>query len=477
MLPLLQYIVDYKSTKIDIDAIILNIQNISLFCISVYSLYCCTNYYFGMHYTYDIVSTSTVQANGLSFDTIANTLYGDKLSIYATQFDNLFFYVKIYAGIDLFAIKSTDTMIHHLCIMGIVLYDWLENVDLLHRFNFSYPLLKTEVSSIFLVLKFWLPVNTHAYNINLVMFYCSFLKFRIIDFYSEIVKNVQIFNVLIENYSKYNYTIYILMVSIYGLYILNIYWFLLINKLLCKQFFKNTAINIERICHYICSYTQQWNIPIAAYIYSYNKQDKNMYDMAGLLLLSICSYMYHRDIYERFVGNSGNWKFLRRPSQDEREPENANTLMTEYIIPDNVNYIYFLNDCVSIHVRSFLSVLTNYYDSPYFYKIITSCGIVQLICMYNAFINVVELLDNKTIKSHFLTTHYIYTFVPIGMNIFVIYLNMETNIAIPYACVNIVILLLFILEPFYKLTHVAFHIMLLAQNYYICLSNSSISRP
>jgi hypothetical protein len=245
MLPLLQYIVDYKSGKMNIDHIILNIQNISLFCISIYSTYCCTNYYFGMHYTYDSVSTSTACTDELSSDIIANTTNDDKLSIYATQFNNLFFYIKIYAGIDLFFIKNTDAVIHHLSVLGIVLYDWLENVHILHRLKFSYPLLKTEISSIFLVLKFWLPVNTHAYNINMLIFYCSFLKFRIIDFYFEIVKNnVQIFNVLIENYSKYDNSIYILMGSVYGLYILNIYWFLLINKVFYKKYFKNTTITL-----------------------------------------------------------------------------------------------------------------------------------------------------------------------------------------------------------------------------------------
>jgi hypothetical protein len=35
------------------------------------------------------------------------------------------------------------------------------------------------------------------------------------------------------------------------------------------------------------------------------------------------------------------------------------------------------------------------------------------------------------------------------------------------------IVLLIIVDPFYKLTHVAFHIMLIAQNYYMCVTNSS----
>jgi len=41
----------------------------------------------------------------------------------------------------------------------------------------------------------------------------------------------------------------------------------------------------------------------------------------------------------------------------------------------------------------------------------------------------------------------------------------------PFLSVNIAIALLFVVEPFYKLNHVAFHLLLVAQNYYLCLSH------
>ena len=50
MFPRLKTLIDYKLANIKLDDIILNIQNISLMGISLYSLYCCMNYYFGIKY-------------------------------------------------------------------------------------------------------------------------------------------------------------------------------------------------------------------------------------------------------------------------------------------------------------------------------------------------------------------------------------------------------------------------------------------
>jgi hypothetical protein len=63
--------------------------------------------------------------------------------------------------------------------------------------------------------------------------------------------------------------------------------------------------------------------------------------------------------------------------------------------------------------------------------------------------------------------------IPIAFDVILIFMNSPINIEIPFLLVNIVIGLLFLIEPFYKLTHFAFHILLIAQNYYICLSSTA----
>jgi hypothetical protein len=234
---------------------------------------------------------------------------------------------------------------------------------------------------------------------------------------------------------------------------LNIYWFLIINKTLYKMLLKNTHFNTDKMCHYICAYIHYLNIPLTVYLYSYNNQTQNIYDIIGIIILSIASYLYHYDIYRKIHTKQIN----------------------EYVVEKNINYVYFLNNCCCINIRFFLAVFTNYYNNPYFYAVTIFCGVLQLGCFYNGVINVIELLSNRDyIKSNFLKIHYLFTFLPVGIDILAIYLNTKSDqIAIPFLFVNMCIALLFIVEPFYKLTHVAFHLLLIAQTYYICFSITS----
>jgi hypothetical protein len=187
-------------------------------------------------------------------------------------------------------------------------------------------------------------------------------------------------------------------------------------------------------------------------MYSYNKHEKNIFDIGGIFVLSIASYLYHYDVYKKL--------HLKQ--------------IVRYDIPDNIDYVHFSNDSLCIHIRSFLAVVTSYYNKPWLCEVIIVCGIFQLGCIYSGFMNIIELFNKTTyIKSNFLKIHYAFTFLPVGMDILAIYLNTKSQeIAIPLLLISIGIVLLFVVDPFYKLTHVAFHLMLIIQNYYICLSNS-----
>jgi len=313
----------------------------------------------------------------------------------------------------------------------------------------SYPLLKTEISSIFYVLKYWLPTKSIIYNINAILFYISFFKLRIFDFYYEVIYNNSKFEIIFENYSQTNYLLSsILLISCYGLYLLNLYWFLIINKIVYKEIAKVVNINTEKICHFICSYIHWINIPVAFYIYSYNPNEKNIIDMVGVTVLSISSYIYHYDIFDRLY----------------------NKKIEEYINPDKNNIVMFLNDTICINLRGFLIIVTNYYYNPHFSVIIATSGLVHLASIYHNILNILELFIDNT-KINFLNNHNIITGMPIVYDVSLLLMNSPIEIAIPFLFVNIMMILIFVVEPFYKLTHVGFHILLIAQNYYACLSN------
>jgi hypothetical protein len=421
-----------KLNKINWDDAILNIQNGMLFLLSGASLFSCLYYNINSYYSSD---------------------YALDMKNVSRPFDLLMPFVTIHAFTDLFLTKSTDLKIHHLSVLGVLFYNFYYNVSEADRFPIIYSLLKTEISSIFYVLKYWLPKNTHLYNINNALFYLGFLKFRIIDMYFDVVSSGHIFNI-IHNYSSSNIVLsLVLFGSCYGLYLLNLYWFVIINKILYKGIDKILKIGSDEMCHYICSYTLFANIPVAFIIYSYNKNEKYIFDIAGVTCLSVASYIYHYDMYNRY---------------SRKELEN-------YEIPDKNNIFIFLNDNAFIHLRSFLTLVTSYYNHEYFLSTIFISSLCHALSFYNVINTILQhyIVDNLKNKSSFFKEINTLMMLPVILDVSLVFFNSPYEIGVPFALTSALMGLFLILEPFYKMTHVGFHALLLLQNYYLCLSHSS----
>ena len=422
--------------KYDFRAItILDLQNISLFFIACSSLGSYLYYHYAPFYYSQITASENTD--------------------YTKPFHMLLPVVGIHAFADLIVTKSNDLKIHHLCIFGVIFYNYYYNVSPEYSFLFLYPLLKTEISSIFLVLKYWLPNNTNVYFINMILFYLSFIKFRIYDFYNEILYCNISFDTVFQKYSfTYSMTDYILTnmfsLSCYVLFFLNIYWFLLIDKILYKIIAKMVNINTDILCHLYCSYTYLVNIPLAVYIYSYAPDVKNVFDITGVCCLSVTSYVYHYDSYCQL----------------------HNKKIEIYDSIDDKNMIMFFNDAVFIHIRSFLVIVTSYYYSEYIWLVLFISGIVHIVSIYYCIVNILGLyIDNRKNNDIFWKYHNIITIIPIACYVILFCMHSTVETRIPFIIVNVTICFLLAVEPFYKLTHVAFHLLLIAQKYYMCWSN------
>ena len=222
------------------------------------------------------------------------------------------------------------------------------------------------------------------------------------------------------------------------------------NKILYKTITKFINVNTDILCHLLCYYLHWINIPLSIYVYVYNPNEKYIFDLFGIVGLSISSYNYHYDIYRRLY----------------------NKQIKDYSIPNKDNIVLFLNDIIAINMRSFLVILTNYYNNKNLFCILFISGIFHITSIYDCVLNSLELcIDYDKNKDIFLNRHNILSAIPIVCDVFLICVNSPIEIAIPFLLVNIIIGLLFIVEPFYKLTHVGFHILLISQNYYMCLSN------
>ena len=148
-------------------------------------------------------------------------------------FENMLNTITIYAFIDLFY-ANDSSKIHHLAIITLAIYNYFTNLDPVDGVYVYYTILKTEISSIFLALKHWLDKKTFLYYGNLVVFYLLFLKLRIIDFYSVVSPGSQLY-IIDKKYSD-NYMMSFMFVgSVYILYALNMYWFILMNIIFYKK--------------------------------------------------------------------------------------------------------------------------------------------------------------------------------------------------------------------------------------------------
>jgi hypothetical protein len=120
----------------------------------------------------------------------------------------------------------------------------------------------------------------------------------------------------------------------------------------------------------------------------------------------------------------------------------------------------------------FLVIVTNYYNSEHLVLVLFISGIFHIYTTYYSIQNILELfIEYDKNKDTFLIGHNILSAIPIVCDVCLIFLNSPTEISIPFLLINIMMGLLFVVKPFYKLTDIVFYSLWIAQNYYIGLSN------
>jgi hypothetical protein len=262
---------------------------------------------------------------------------------------------------------------------------------------------------------------------------------------SIINTDISIINTNITTYEN------ILYASLYLFYTSNLYFIFNIIKILftTKYTEYTKKINTDTMCQYICSYTHIVNIPLSIYMYSFNPDEIYLCDIIGISFLTYTSFRYHYNLYENL--------YLKK--------------YDEYKVPNKDNIIYFYNDFVCINLRSFLVLFCNYYYHPYSSYVSLFSGIVHIISVYLSTLNMLQLLQNNVTKNTFLNIHYIFNIFACGFDCLLVFMNSSYQVRIPFILTNLSIIMVFVVEPFDKLTHVLFHVLLIIQNYYMCISN------
>lgn len=381
--------------------------------------------------------------------------YGNNVMDYPFMILTIFFIVD-------FPFASNIIKLHHIfgfCLTIFKLAHVLkfEDVDIL-----IIAVYKTEISTVFYVIKLWLDDVNHVSiqtvkKLNEIAFLVTFFKYRIWDYSHEIVFNKQLHE-LMDTYIQGRLPHFALLyVGLYGFYILNMYWFAIMVKIAVKMMIaERSKPLLLQISHMVTSYTQFINVGIVIYVYCARPNESFIFDVVGCSILSVASYTYHNNQYMNIVLNK-------------------NEALTS---PDSL--IPFLNDQIAIHIRCLLCSFTAMYNSqtPLLLLIPTILHVGSITetvrYIWNLKIKNVEIPNNvkdATYKEFIQRVNFLQIFPVILDLIFVmtcssIYMN---RISLLFASVFCLVILL--IEPFYELNHIAFHMGLIAQSYWLAKCN------
>jgi hypothetical protein len=141
------------------------------------------------------------------------------------------------------------------------------------------------------------------------------------------------------------------------------------------------------------------------------------------------------------------------------------------LVPTKENAVLFMNYTLTFQLQSFLNVASNYYASNSSFYILLFSSIFHIHSVYLSFYNSLNLfIDYDTIKDNFLNNHLALLSAPIVCDGALIYMNSSYDVAIPLLLIHIVLVLLFVIQPFYKLTPASILFTLMMFNYYVSLS-------
>jgi hypothetical protein len=328
-----------------------------------------------------------------------------------------------------------ENILHHLCVLGFLAYTTLMDVSPEDKFLFAYPLLKTEFSSVFFTLRSILPEKSVLYSINNFVFYLTFLKFRIYDFYFSLLHKNKLFDDIFKTYS-YRYST-LLWGSCYGLFAMNLFWALIITKVGFKPLLKSG----EKISHYICHCIHLYHVHVALLAYRVNFQWIYLYDLVGIGCMTVYASRYHREQYLTY--------------NEDKDKENVQA----FILYD-----------LSIRARSISALVAHYYTSPQLGWIVCTSLMDHLTAFYMGVWHVAYRSDLNKDGLEFMKKNKWIMQLPLMYDGIRMIMNTRHENQVPLILVYLIHTILYTVNPFYKSTNVSLALCMLAQTYYLAKS-------
>lgn len=353
-----------------------------------------------------------------------------------------------YCFVDLFFCKK-EMILHHLFTLSAISFTILHNMSIYDSSYIYLAMMSTELSSLFYIFNYWMSDSKGTFmkiikSINLILFIVAFTKLRIYDYY-YFVTNPETYTI-ISNYtggdiycSLHAYS------GVFGLFIINLYWF----SVICKKIYKNVIIqyvpklNTDYVAETILQYTFLINMYVV--ITKYGSNDIFFYDVFGIAFLTICSFIFHRTLAKNY-----------------NDQTVINYTSKEIIIP----YIF---DTLGIHIRSFFVVLTNYMlDTPTNNNnILIFTAVIHILSALWFLIYLIKLLINgkqyiydsdAKEPNYYKTFFYLLLMIPSGIDCLLIFYNTPSITAkMDLIIINCIVAIIVVVQPFYKLNHLLIH--------------------
>jgi hypothetical protein len=377
--------------------------------------------------------------------------------------------LKYYLFIELLFLPwyKRDIIFHHIITIGIISYIQYYNINMITNFYSTKQLLLTEISSVFLsinsLIKLYNIPNVFGIRkllqqISMVCFIVTFIKYRIYDYYNNVIVNDYFYQSIKSNDSNFQYMCKYSLT--YLLFSINLYWFVLIIKKLYKSIFDFSMLYAEYILQYsyfgcLLSTCTTYAIVATPFQKEYYSNYISL-DVASNFLLSLTSYEFHKHIYDNLLLD-----------------ENMNRATVDY-------KYYLLQDIIIIQGRSLIQVychfnIHNIFDTykyifyfQLFYSIIL-CFIVDAV-YYSMIVNKRNFSINEiNTTSRCLDLLF-------GSNAFFCIIISSFGVyGTEHAINNIICLyvlsLITIIKPFYKINHLLIHVMMIFQNYFLVRNN------
>ena len=381
--------------------------------------------------------------------------------------------VKYYLFCEIFFIPfyRKDLILHHIISISVCKYIEYYNINLITNFYSTKQILLTEISSIFLSISSLIKLSNMPnifgikqviQQICMIFFVITFTKYRLYDYYNNIITNSYFYSSLITNDSNIQF---ILKYSLtYSLFALNLYWFVLIIKKICKHCFNYSMLNVEYTLQYSyfgCLLSTCSTYALVAT--SFQKEYYSSYislDVASNFLLSLTSYEFHKHIYNNLLVDEN----MNRATIDYK-----NYLLQDIIIIQGRGLVQLY---CHFHMHNIFETYKYFFYFQIFYSVFLCFNVDAL--YYNMIVNKTKFPINEIN----LTSKYL-DFL-LGSNAFICVLLSSlgvygTNDALNNIICSYIIALITFIKPFNNINHLMIHIIMIFQNYCLVVNNLKIT--